>query len=377
MSKNLLIYAGKEAFSQIQEKGLDPESIAVIAGAAGGPKWLILDGLDRAIFFNWLKSSMGQNQIIHLVGASIGAWRFAAICQDDGKGSDKVAHDILRDAYIRQSYTAYPSGPTALDVTNEGIKILDAYLGNGGINRILTNKHMRLSVLTNRSSGPFVYDTKYLLTLSMVLCGIANTLSRSSLKLFFSRTLFHDPRDLPPFLNIYDTVPTEKIHLTANNLQMAILASGSIPVVMEGVDKIPDTPPGTYFDGGIVDYHVNIPFGPFAPFENPDRKIVLFPHYLHRIIPGWFDKLYPFKKSFRKPNSESQKNVLMLCPSPEFVERLPYGKLPDRKDFRRFKDDEGGRIKYWEKVARESQILGDEFLEIIEKDNIRDIVRPF
>lgn len=370
MSNNLLIYAGKDAFSQIQEKGLNPESIAVVAGAAGGPKWLILDGLDRAIFFNWFKSSMGQNQIIHLVGASIGAWRFAAVSQDDGKGSDKVAHDILRDAYIRQSYTAYPSGPTALDVTNEGIKILDAYLGNGGINRILTNKHMRLSVLTNRSSGPFVYDKKYLLPLSMLVCAIANAFSRSSLRLFFERTLFHDPRDLPPFFNIYDTVPTEKIPLTSNNLKKVILATGSIPLVMEGIDKIPDTPPGTYYDGGIVDYHVNIPYG---PFEHPDRKIVLFPHYLHRIIPGWFDKRHPF----RKPKSESLKNVLMLCPSPEFVERLPYGKLPDRRDFRRFKDDESGRIKYWEKVVRESQILGDEFLEIVKKDNIRDIVRPF
>ena len=49
--------------------------VPVIPGAAGGPKGLILNPLDRYIFGHWLPQSQ---QTVHLLGASIGAWRMAA-----------------------------------------------------------------------------------------------------------------------------------------------------------------------------------------------------------------------------------------------------------------------------------------------------------
>ena len=52
--------------------------VDVVAGAAGGPKWLVLCGLDRAIFTSWI---MERTRPVHLLGSSVGAWRFAALAQ--------------------------------------------------------------------------------------------------------------------------------------------------------------------------------------------------------------------------------------------------------------------------------------------------------
>ena len=76
MADNLLILAGKRALSVLREQGLSPDSIDVIAGAAGGPKWLVLNGLDRAIFFNWITP---KTHPLFLVGSSIGVWRFVSL----------------------------------------------------------------------------------------------------------------------------------------------------------------------------------------------------------------------------------------------------------------------------------------------------------
>ena len=70
----LRIYAGPKARRHIEQQGLQPQDVGVVPGAAGGPKGLILGPLDRFIFGEWLAQS---SQPVHLVGASIGAWRMA------------------------------------------------------------------------------------------------------------------------------------------------------------------------------------------------------------------------------------------------------------------------------------------------------------
>ena len=184
--------------------------------------------------------------------------------------------------------------------------------------------------------------------------------------MFFDRVLFYDKRGVPPISDGDDLFPTEKIQLTEKNIRDAVLASGSIPLVMRGVRDIPGAPPGFYRDGGIIDYHIDI------PFENiEDNKFVLFPHYLDRIVPGWFDKHLPWRRS----NEKNIENVVLLCPSREFVEKLPYGKIPDRSDFPRFKGDDKARIKFWKKVVSEARRLGDEFFEITDGGKIGDRVK--
>ena len=74
----LTFRAGKRALERIRSHGLDPADIEIVPGAAGGPKALGISGLDRAVFGKWLPTAPG---VRHLIGASVGAWRFAAACR--------------------------------------------------------------------------------------------------------------------------------------------------------------------------------------------------------------------------------------------------------------------------------------------------------
>ena len=97
----LHIHAGPKALAHIREHGLQPEHVGVIPAAAGGPKGLILGPLDRFIFGDWLARS---SQPVHLVGASIGAWRMATACLSDPVASfERLEHD-----YIHQHYELQP-----------------------------------------------------------------------------------------------------------------------------------------------------------------------------------------------------------------------------------------------------------------------------
>ncbi|RPJ78596.1 MAG: patatin-like phospholipase family protein, partial [Deltaproteobacteria bacterium] len=80
MNRWLSIFAGKKALLHIREQGLSQEDVSVIAGAAGGPKWLVLNQLDRMIFSYWLRN---RKKPLYLLGSSIGSWRFAAASQKD------------------------------------------------------------------------------------------------------------------------------------------------------------------------------------------------------------------------------------------------------------------------------------------------------
>ncbi len=57
---------------------------------------------------------------------------------------------------------------------------------------------------------------------------------------------------------------------------------------MEGVRDLPGAGPGTYRDGGLLDYHLDLPY--------EDRGVVLYPHFTDKVIPGWFDKGLPWRR---------------------------------------------------------------------------------
>jgi len=153
--------------------------------------------------------------------------------------------------------------------------------------------------------------------------------------------------------------------LNHDNLKPALLASGSIPFVMRGIRDIPGAPPGIYRDGGAVDYHLDVPYG----LEG--NGIVLFPHYTDRIIPGWLDK----KLTWRKPSPNNMADILLVAPSPEFVSRLPLGKISDRNDFYRFAGNDRGRFGYWQKVSEAGKELAEDFLAAVANGSIRERVK--
>lgn len=190
-------------------------------------------------------------------------------------------------------------------------------------------------------------------------------MNRKYLSSFFTRTLFYHPAydtsEKPAFYHA-DDLPTERVRLTATNLVDAIMASGSIPAVMQGVKNISGAPAGCYRDGGLTDYHFDMRF-------HQGDGLVLYPHFYSRMIPGWFDKAL----KHRRPLSQNTDNMVLVSPSQAFVDRLPYGKIPDRNDFARFTYDE--RVRYWQRVVNESKRLGDEFLELVAGNKVRQVVK--
>jgi hypothetical protein len=152
--------------------------------------------------------------------------------------------------------------------------------------------------------------------------------------------------------------PSRFLALAPGNLRQALLASGSIPMVMQGVRDLPGAGAGTYRDGGLLDYHLDL------PYHGDD--IVLYPHFTDRVIPGWFDKGLPWRRS----NPHGLQDVLLLAPSRDYLARLPHGKLPDRSDFKRFLGDDASRNKYWQTAMSESRRLGDEFLQLADNGGL-------
>ena len=64
----------------------------------------------------------------------------------------------------------------------------------------------------------------------------------------------------------------------------------------------------------------------------------------------------------------------MIFPSQSFIESLPGGKVPERTDFVTFIDNQETRIKNWRKAVELSAPLGEDFLELVESDKLKDIV---
>lgn len=353
----LSFWAGKKAYAKIKDAGLGPGDVDVIAGAAGGPKWLVLNGLDRALFSGWIGS---RRRPLFLIGSSIGSWRFAAAAHEDPAS----VIDRFESAYIGQ---AYRENPPPEDIDRQLESILDRLMGPGGPEQILSHPFFRISIMAVRCRGPAGSDDKRKLVPAMAAAALSNAVLRRSLGLFFERTLFYDPRDVPPFFDMQG-FPIHRVPLTAENIRPALMASGSIPVLMSGIRDIPGAPAGVYRDGGLLDYHLNI-----ALLENGGKGgIVLFPHYAEKIVPGWLDKRVPW----RRPDYRLMDDVLMVAPCRDFVNSLPFGKIPDRNDFYRFAGRDAERMAYWRQVVEASRRLADDFMEALETGDIGQWVAP-
>jgi hypothetical protein len=355
MSPNIDIFAGKNALSLIRDGGLVPDMVEVAAGAAGGPKWLILYHLDKLIFSSWITR---RTRPLFLIGSSIGAWRFAALSQKDPSASLQK----FKEAYIHQ---AYSEKPTPEEVTRETRRIMNTFLDDSGIHEILNHPYFRLNFMAVFCKPIAASDHPALLAPAILSSAFMNLIDRRLLKWFYKRALFYHPKSIPPFMNM-NQFPVIKTSLNDKNIRDALLATGSIPLVMSRVKNIPGAPLGVYRDGGIIDYHLDI------DFINRNDKIVLYPHYMGRIIPGWFDKKLPH----RKPDPNRIASVLMISPSRDFVSKLPLGKISDRNDFFLFKGKDKERIAYWKKVLAMGKHLAEDFHDALESGRIRHLVQP-
>ncbi len=180
MSNSLSFIAGSRALQIIRDEGLQPDRVSVIAGAAGGPKWLILGGMDRYLSGDFFKK---RKKPLHLIGSSIGSWRFAALAQK----KPVEAIDAFETAYLKQSYSHVP---TTDEVTEESRKILDAYLPDKKRSEILNHPYYRLSILAVKSKHILAVESRPAIAAGMSMATITNAISRKSMGLYFERTLF-------------------------------------------------------------------------------------------------------------------------------------------------------------------------------------------
>jgi hypothetical protein len=67
--------------------------------------------------------------------------------------------------------------------------------------------------------------------------------------------------------------------------------------------------------------------------------------------------------------------MLLVAPSPEFLARLPDGKLPDRQDFYRYGPDHAGRIRAWERAIGECERFAEAVMRWLERPD-PSLLRP-
>jgi hypothetical protein len=175
--------------------------------------------------------------------------------------------------------------------------------------------------------------------------------------------VFHDHRDDAAWLKqSFDAFAGHFVGLSEANLHGALMASGSIPLVLEAVTGIPGAPPGAYWDGGLIDYHLHLPY-------QRDPGLVLYPHFSDYIVPGWLDKSMPW----RRARDAALENVVLVSPSPAFLARLPNGKLPDRSDFKAYGQNHDTRIRDWLAAIGESGRMAEAFAKWVEKPDLRAV----
>jgi len=353
MFDSISVRAGSKAIGIIQDEGLDLSRVKVLAGASGSAKFLVLTGIDRVL----MALFKDRTDPLYLIGTSIGAFRMAAFCQKD----PLEAIGTLEREYIAQQYERKP---TKADIAWETQRILNAYIDDREIESMLNHPFMKISFLSSKCKGLLKSDHFGLQLLGLGLAAGVNVLSRNRLGFFFERALFYGPGEKPPFACM-NQFPMNLYGLTPSNFKTALISSGSIPIVMEGVSTI-DGAPGLFRDGGILDYHLDIPFLP-----DNEEGLVLYPHFYENITPGWFDKHLN-----RKPSGKNMENVVLVAPSNQFVKRLPLAKIPDRKDFNTFKGKDTERMSYWKNVVEKNKQMGDEFYAAVHSGKIRQIVKP-
>jgi hypothetical protein len=351
--KPLDILAGSDALAELREHGLAPARIGTIVGASGGPKWIVLRGLDHVVF-PWLLAGRAQvDAPLHAIGSSIGSWRLATLCTAD----PLAALERFQTAYVDEQH--YSSRPSAADVSLEGARILKALLGPASTAPLVTNPRVRLHIVTTRFRhvGSLEGRAQFL---GLGLAALLNAVARPALRMSVERVVFDAVGDPGPFLPWRD-LPTRHVPLTSLNAYDALCASAAIPAVMQGVRNPHGAPAGLYRDGGVADYH-------FGSEIDAQDGLTLYPHFYSHLVPGYFDKSLSWRRT------RGLRRTVLLAPSAEFVASLPGGKIPDRNDFVRMPEAE--RMRSWHTVLTRSRELGDAFGELVASGRVAEAARP-
>ena len=280
----------------------------------------------------------------------------AVFAQRDPLAALKRGHH----AYIHdQRYTAKPSTAEVAQVLSA---VLDILLGATGVDEILAHPWARLHVITSQGRGLAGNGRRTALVSALTIAAVLNLVGRASLSRHFRRVIFSNAGANSPLRDLRD-LPTLHVELSPSNLRDALRASGSIPMVIDGV-PIASAPGGLHWDGGVTDYHLDLDYA-------AGDGLVLYPHFVPYIVPGWFDKTL----TWRRARVANHRRTLLISPSDEFVATLPGKRIPDRRDFFAMTDRE--RVRAWKQVRLASAALGDELGELVSSGRIASRVEAW
>lgn len=343
---------GRHALEHLTRHGGEPESFQLMLAASGGPRWLGLVGIDRALT-RFLRARSQRR--LPLLGASSGAWRVAAMACDD-KG---VSYDELEHEYIHQRYEGKPSPSEVSHTCEEYLK------------RIFTEDRLQYALERSPFHANFTtaifrreQPTSVHIFSSLLGLPLLNALDRNLMRMVFQRGLFsagphpaHSPLRKHPS---WDAFPTRLITLSQRNFVPALLASGSIPFVLAGVSAIPGAGPGHHLDGGLLDYH----------FEVETDGPVLYPHFSEDPLPGWMDRFPPYRRLSRA----ARDNLCLLLPSQEQLAKYPGAFYPGRIDFKKYSNDE--RIARWSQTVELNRAMESELTACLEAGELARVAEP-
>ncbi|MBU1619795.1 MAG: patatin-like phospholipase family protein [Gammaproteobacteria bacterium] len=334
MTKSTLrVLAGATAFEHLQQHGLRQQDIHLVLGASGGPKWFCLFGLDQYLFGEFFKE---RSTPLSLVGSSAGAWRFACVTQQN----PAAASERFAKAY---SSLCFPPEASIDQITSTSAAVLDqVFPTEDCILHVLNNPVLQLNFIAAREVKVRKSERKTAQLRRLLLAAGANLLKPALLQKFYQRVVMQNHSNT----GLLQQVPHEAYPLTPDNFKSSLLASGSIPLVMHPVKDPVGLPKGLYMDGGLLDYHLPLPY--------QQDGLILYPHFYPYLIPGWFDKSLPW----RRAKAAQMDKMILLCPSESWVKSLPYGKIPDRKDFNKLTDAQ--RLEYWATVLERSKELAND-----------------
>jgi len=339
----LTIIAGRTARERLASEGWHPSLFSTMVGASGGAKLLGLGHLDRYLFGEYLASSAHP---MELYGSSIGSWRHAALAS---KNPGAAIAD-LQARYLNQQWAE--DDPRSPSEVVDGLCewVLDNLLNEDTISHITSNPRFRTHIVTSLGLGINSHARTSLVALGMGKAAMFNAMSRQLLARSFQRVVFSTGVSESFVFHDFNTAHVE---LSNENLRAALLASGSIPLLMSGQRDIIGAPAGHYWDGGIIDYHFD--------FNNcAGEGLVLYPHFSDQVVPGWFDK----SLGWRRAKMHQLDKVVLVAPSRTYIQSLPNQKIPDRRDFRKM--SQADRVKYWQACVAASEALADAFSLVIE-----------
>ena len=224
---SLSIFAGSHALQRIRSEGINADQFSIMLAASGGPKWFVLYGLDRYLFGEFFA---GRQRELITLGSSAGAWRMCCLATKNPVASiERLAKRYSEERYSEQ--------PTTDEITDKAKEMLADMLGASGVTEIVHNEVFRTHIIADRARGIGSSQLKAARMLQLMSSALLNTLSRKTLSLFFERTIFSNMGQMSPWRDVAD-LKTAIVGMNEDNLVDAMMASGSIPFVLNGVRDI-------------------------------------------------------------------------------------------------------------------------------------------